>query len=230
MGIAYGLAFFWGIGFPLQRANDEHISAWWHAVVAALLIGIASVFLALAVPRGMTAFASGSAIGCLIGIVGAPFWGHANQEAGLAVGLIAALLVLAVTRRAMNVQASAAPRATVPLAAFAQRIERTTSQRIGTPTHPAGLMAEGMVEPFLTTATGGEATITLERGSGLRAVTSAATFVVELEHVVDFSVAPGKFKDGRQLHWLTLSPTYPFMLGVWLQPDEAHRWRGALPS
>lgn len=51
MGIAYGLAFFWGIGFPLQRANDEHISAWWHAVVAALLIGIASVFLALAVPR-----------------------------------------------------------------------------------------------------------------------------------------------------------------------------------
>ncbi|MFJ1795751.1 hypothetical protein [Kitasatospora griseola] len=97
----------------------------------------------------MTAFASGSAIGWLIGIVGTPFWGHANQEAGLAVGLIAALLVLAVTRRAMNVQASAAPRATVPLAAFTQRIERTTSQQIGTPTHPAGLMAEGMVEPFL---------------------------------------------------------------------------------
>ncbi|MFF7995883.1 hypothetical protein ACFZDG_39700 [Kitasatospora xanthocidica] len=231
MGFVYGLAFIWGIGFPLQRANYEHVSAWWHAVIAALLIGIASAFLAIAIPRAMTALASGSAIGCLIGIVGAPFWDHANQEAGLAVGLVAALLVMAIAHRAIEVQTRAAQRTAVASAVVAQRVAPPMSQQsVGSPARSAGLEVDGIVAPFLAANPGGDATITLERGSGLRAVIPTATFAVDLEHVVDFSVAPGKFKDGRQLHWLTLSPTYPFMLGVWLQQDDVHRWREVLKA
>ncbi|WP_035805802.1 hypothetical protein [Kitasatospora mediocidica] len=234
MFIVYGFVFIWGIGFPAEHANSERISAWWHGVLAALLIGAAAAFLAFVIPNVVSAFASGSMVGCLIGIVGAPFWGHSNQEAGLAVGLTAALLVLALTRRAVEVRRHSAPSIVIPTPAAVTAAGRDTTRRptrhLGVPARSDGLVASGAVEPLLTTGPSGDATITLERGSGLRAMTSTAVFNVELRHVVKVDAVPGEFKDGRQLHRLTLSPVFPFMLGIWLLPDEAVVWRGALSS
>ena len=108
--IIYSLVFVWGIGFPGEYANNEHISAWWHPVIVALLMGAAAALLAFAIPYVVRVFALGSAIGCVIGIVGAPFWGNTNQETGLSVGLAVALMVLGVSRAVIQRVSTTLPR------------------------------------------------------------------------------------------------------------------------
>ena len=105
MGIIYGFVLLYGIGLPGEYANNETVSQWWHYVLVAVLAGGVAALVALALPKLVGQFAMGTAIGSVIGLIGAPFWHHTNQEPGLATTLVVSLLVLGLAKKTLNQRA-----------------------------------------------------------------------------------------------------------------------------
>ncbi|WP_152626560.1 hypothetical protein [Streptacidiphilus carbonis] len=102
VSIIYTLILFAGIALPARHADDQATAHWWQPLVAAVLIGAAAAVAGRMRPRPVSYFAIGTAVGCTIGIVGAPFWHHANQEPALVAGLLLSGAVLFLCAGEMN--------------------------------------------------------------------------------------------------------------------------------
>jgi TRAP-type uncharacterized transport system fused permease subunit len=114
MGLIYGFVLLFGIGLPAQRAEQENVTAWWHPVLATLAIAGGAHLVSLLAPRLTRGFAIGTTIGCTIGIIGAPFWHHTNQEAALVFGLVLSVMMLRTIRRRINTAMINAPIVVTP--------------------------------------------------------------------------------------------------------------------